>query len=272
MIKMFASDIDNTLFSHKTSSIAQQNFPAAQKLADQDVTLVLATARIYPGVREIAQQMKMKERGGWIISSAGAEVIDCATSERYVINSIPMEQIVKLKAFADAHDNIVFAAQQEDFMVADGFDASLEFDRSTIGIDFLVVGSDFFSFIKKPVCIASLTGSVQELDEIEEIAREQLDGVSMVRSEPRFLDILPKGVNKAETLKWLCRRQKMTLNELAAMGDGNNDLEMLQEAGYSLAPSNASQKVRQSVDRVVCSCDEGAFAEAVELILKRNGE
>ncbi len=80
MIRMFASDIDNTLFSHQTYAIPEVNLAAADRLRQQGVQLVLATARIYAGVRKLEAQLRMPERGGLIIASAGAELIDTAAA------------------------------------------------------------------------------------------------------------------------------------------------------------------------------------------------
>lgn len=77
MILMLASDIDNTLFSHQTYAIPEVNLKAADTLRSQGVELVLATARIYAGVRKLEAQLGMREKGGMIIASAGAELIDC---------------------------------------------------------------------------------------------------------------------------------------------------------------------------------------------------
>lgn len=270
MIRILASDIDNTLFSHQTYSIPAVNLVAADRLREQGVELVLATARIYAGVRKLEAQLQMKEKGGMIIASAGAELIDCFSGIRTVLHSLSAEQIQMLKQFSDAHSGVTLAVQQEDLMVADGYDASLDSDRTIVGIDFLVVGSDFFSYIQKPACMAGLTGDPDQLDEIEAAARRTLRDVTLTRSGPGFLDITPQGVHKALTLRQLCEKRGISLKELAAIGDGNNDREMLAEAGLSFAPNNAVEAVKTQVDHLVGSCEEGAFAQAVAMILNQN--
>lgn len=270
MIRMLASDIDHTLFSHQTYAIPEMNLKAADTLRSQGVELVLATARIYAGVRKLEAQLDMREKGGMIIASAGAELIDCRRGIRTVLHSLTLDQIKTLKQFSDAHPGVTLAVQQEDLMVADGYDASLDSDRTVVGIDFLVVGSDFFSYMTKPACMAGLTGDPQQLDEIEIQARAVLKDVTLTRSGPGFLDVTPQGVHKALALKQLCGRHGIPLQALAAIGDGNNDREMLAEAGLSFAPSNAVEAVKKQVDHVLGSCEEGAFAQAVAMILERN--
>ena len=263
MILMLASDIDNTLFSHQTYAIPEVNLKAADTLRSQGVELVLATARIYAGVRKLEAQLGMREKGGMIIASAGAELIDCRHGIRTVLHSLTLDQIKTLKQFSDAHPGVTLAVQQEDLMIADGYDASLDSDRT-------VVGSDFFSYMTKPACMAGLTGDPQQLDDIEFQARAVLKDVTLTRSGPGFLDVTPQGVHKALALKQLCGRHGIPLQALAAIGDGNNDREMLAEAGLSFAPSNAVEVVKKQVDHVLGSCEEGAFAQAVAMILERN--
>ena len=118
--------------------------------------------------------------------------------------------------------------------------------------------------------MAGLTGDPDQLDDIEAAARRTLRDVTLTRSGPGFLDITPQGVHKALTLRQLCEKRGISLKELAAIGDGNNDREMLAEAGLSFAPNNAVEAVKTQVDHLVGNCEEGAFAQAVAMILNQN--
>ena len=90
-------------------------------------------------------------------------------------------------------------------------------------------------------------------------------------SKRNYLEILPVGVNKAKAVAALSQFLGLDLSEVAAIGDGLNDLEMLSEAGFAIAMGNASDRLKAAADVVVRSNDEAGVAQAVEEILTRNG-
>ena len=57
---------------------------------------------------------------------------------------------------------------------------------------------------------------------------------------------------------------KIDRSEILAIGDSENDLEMIRDAGIGVAPSNATEAVKKVADQIVSSCEEDGFAEAVE--------
>jgi hydroxymethylpyrimidine pyrophosphatase-like HAD family hydrolase len=81
---------------------------------------------------------------------------------------------------------------------------------------------------------------------------------------------LPAGINKAKALTKVAAVFGLELSEIAAIGDGPNDLEMLSEVGFAIAMGNASDHLKTAADLVVGSNDDAGVAEAVEKILNRN--
>src|SRR5258708_20244316 len=63
-------------------------------------------------------------------------------------------------------------------------------------------------------------------------------------SKRNYLEILPVGVNKAKAVAALSKFLSVDLSEVAAIGDGLNDLEMLSEAGFAIAMGNASGRAK----------------------------
>lgn len=269
MIRFLASDIDHTLYSHQLRKIPERNLSALLQLQQQGVRLILATARIAMGVRTMAEQLKMADYDGLIIASAGAELIHCASGHRTVLSSLSLPLIHQLFQFAAKHQ-VHLSVQQRDWMITTGYDEALESDRRDVGIDFVVVGSDFFSYVKEPACMAALTGTPQLLDQIEPLARAQLNDLTLTRSSREFLDITPLHVCKAAALRRILQENGLTAEALAAIGDGVNDVEMLQLAGLAAAPCSGSEQARKAADILTCSCEDGAVGELAERILQYN--
>ena len=86
---------------------------------------------------------------------------------------------------------------------------------------------------------------------------------SGVRSQPVIYEAMPLGTTKATALSRLAEILKIDSSEIMAMGDANNDIEMLQFAGLGIAMGNASDYVKSLADAVTASNEEDGVARAI---------
>ena len=87
---------------------------------------------------------------------------------------------------------------------------------------------------------------------------------SFTRSESFLYEILPKGISKATALEALSRHLGIPRERCIALGDYNNDVEMLRYAGIGIAVANATEAAKAAADRITVSNDSHAIAKTVE--------
>ena len=86
----------------------------------------------------------------------------------------------------------------------------------------------------------------------------------IIDKEYEYLDIVPKNVSKGAALKFLSNYLQINENEILAVGDNLNDLEMLKNAGVGIAVNNAYPEIKQIANYVTEKpVEKGAFAEAI---------
>ena len=101
----------------------------------------------------------------------------------------------------------------------------------------------------------------EKLDEITCLVRAELNGTSsdddtqqkanVIRGTPPFfVEILDPTVHKGQGLSQLCTSLSIPLEEVIAFGDGDNDLEFIQMAGWGVAMKNARGVVKENADEV----------------------
>lgn len=81
---------------------------------------------------------------------------------------------------------------------------------------------------------------------------------------PNMVEILPPGGGKGTALKALLKELQVPTDQVMAIGDAENDIEMIQLAGVGVAVGNADQKTRAAAKHVVASNDADGVAEAIE--------
>jgi Cof subfamily protein (haloacid dehalogenase superfamily) len=90
-------------------------------------------------------------------------------------------------------------------------------------------------------------------------------------SEAEYIEFLPPGVNKAVGLASVAQALFLHREEVAALGDYLNDLEMLRWSGFSGAVANAQPEVLEQADLLVASNDGGGAAEFIRAALSLDG-
>lgn len=85
----------------------------------------------------------------------------------------------------------------------------------------------------------------------------------------QFIEVLPPGTSKGGGLAWLLNYLGVPPRQVMAIGDGENDLEMLQLAGLGVAVANAHQRVKAVADFVVASNRESGVAQAIDRFILR---
>src|SRR5262249_22242163 len=89
----------------------------------------------------------------------------------------------------------------------------------------------------------------------------------IAKSLPIFLEFANPGVTKGAGLAFLAARLGFTSAETIAFGDGENDVELLEWAGYAVAVANAHERVLAAADLVCPSVDEEGVAQVIEAML-----
>ncbi len=119
---------------------------------------------------------------------------------------------------------------------------------------------------------ARLTGITLEreisIDRIREVLHKE--GLSLAAVDSGFaIHIRDPNVNKGNALRKISTVVGVPTTEMAAIGDGPNDMEMLQGAGISFAVANSPEEVKRICTHVTNSSYGKGTAEAIELILNK---
>ena len=87
--------------------------------------------------------------------------------------------------------------------------------------------------------------------------------ISYQRSKPTYLEIVDLTVSKMKAIEHVAKLLGVPLSQTMAIGDGDNDLPMIKDAGVGIAVENAFPTVKTVADHIVSSNNDGGVAEAL---------
>jgi hypothetical protein len=100
--------------------------------------------------------------------------------------------------------------------------------------------------------------------------KERTNGeINIFLSEPYFMEVTAPGIEKASALAYLTEHLNIGREQLCAVGDGLNDLTMLQYAGYAVAMGNAYDEVKKTADYITDTNDSDGAAKFIENLLEK---
>ena len=269
-VRLMAIDVDGTLLdgSHRLRADVRE---AVNRLAAAGCAVALATARGPQAVVEIVGQFDFAPSlicfsGGWIgeLDSTSMRLLSVRLDRRLPAD---IARSIVSQAINQGVEPNVFTP--ETWRVRKLTDEIVEETR-IVNLQPLV-SDELLADDVEPSKIM-LISRLEVADEALLPIERSIESISTITfSKRNYLEILPVGVNKAKAVAALAQFLGVDLSEVAAIGDGLNDLEMLSEAGFAIAMGNASDRVKAAADLIVGSNNEAGVAQAVNEILARNG-
>ena len=208
--------------------------------------------------------MELHESGGYILSFNGGRIIDCKTGETVFAKELPVSSNARIIRMAEDHGVNILTYENDLIVTPNARDEYVEKEAAINKLEVKEV-EDMEAYVQFPVVKFLMLEEGDFLAMVEPKVKAALGrDYSVYRSEPYFLEILPKGIDKAASLERLLLRLGMKRDDMIACGDGYNDLSMIQYAGLGVAMENAVLPVKTAADYVTCSNNHDGVAHVVE--------
>ncbi len=261
--RMIVLDLDGTLTNEK-KEVTPRTHDALILAQQRGVRVVLASGRPTFGITPLAHQLRLSEFGGFILAYNGGKVIDCATGDT-IFNQELSPSLVPL-----LHDEARAAGMEILTYQGEGIAASKKANKYVLHEAFInkmpvVEYSDFVGQLVFPINKCLIVGDPKPLHALELRLVEKLHGqLSVYRSAGFFLECVPLGIEKAQSLGRLISLLGIEREEVIACGDGYNDKGMIEFAGLGVAMANASTEVQDAADYITFSNEEDGVAHVIE--------
>ena len=261
--RAIALDLDGTLTNHE-KVVTPKTREALLQAASQGAVIILASGRPTYGIEPVAECLELNQRGGYILSYNGGNIVNAQTGEKLFSQFLPDEVRPELYAYAKEHDHALLGYAGNEIITEMPDDQYVKEESRINKMNIRKVDNLFEALEPHPTRLL-MTGAPTLMLKAEEDLVEKLgDRMDIFRSAPFFLELVPKGIDKAKSLTRLLAKINLTPADLIAFGDGYNDLSMLKLAGMGVAMENAAPEVRAEADYVTLSNEEDGVAAALE--------
>ena len=259
-IRAVFSDVDGTLLN-SGHRVTPRTAEWIRKLGEMDIPFVIVSARSPSGIYPI---MKRNGFRSALIAYSGALIMD---EDRNVLynRQIPRELAAQIESFfiSRKYDMSWCIYSVDDWISPDRRDPRIAREERIVEaqsregtVEDLAPGAG----VNKFLCICA-PGTILE---IEKEVKKNFPEVEAVKSSDILLEIMAKGISKADALERYCAHLGITPQETIAFGDNYNDVGMLEAAGISCVMGNAPEEILRRFPLHTADNDHDGIAEALE--------
>lgn len=265
--KLLVLDVDGTLLNDE-KEISKRTLASLLKVQQMGIRIALASGRPTYGLMPLAKMLELGNYGGFIVSYNGCQIINAQNGEILFERRINPEMLPYLEKKAHKNSFAIFTYHDDTLLTDSPNNEHIRTEAKLNNLK-IIKEEDFSIAIDFAPCKCMLVSDDEEaLTGLEEHWKRRLNGtLDVFRSEPYFLEVVPCGIDKANTLGALLSHLNITREEVIAIGDGVCDVNMLQIAGLGIAMGHSQDSVKVCADYVTASNEEDGVAQAVEKMI-----
>lgn len=262
-VDLIALDMDGTLLD-SNGVISPENHAAVQKAKEAGIKVVLCTGRPLPGVKPYLEQLNLISEGDYVITYNGALIQHSHNGTIVAHHTLDRQDFMVVSEWAEKaglhfhgvndsgiytpNKNISYYSVRESFITT----VPLRYrSRKEIPSD--------MTFSK-----LMMVDPPEIMEKgLEKLPKDISDRYTVLRSELFFLEFMHKQASKGQSLKHLADNLGSSRERVLAIGDNENDVDMIAYAGIGIAMDNAVDAAKEVSNHTTLSHDENGVAQAI---------
>ena len=257
--KLVLADVDGTLVT-KDKVLTKRAARAVHGLHERGILFAITSGRPPLGMKMLIEPLELQTPiagfNGGVFTQPDLTVIEAHTLDRdaaaHAVELIGKAGLVAWLYTADA------------WFVPDLKGPHVDREAWTVKFPPKLL-RDFAGQLDRAVKIVGVSDDLDAVQKCEQTCQQELKGtVSAQRSQPYYLDVTHTSANKGGVADFLSKRLKISLEEMAALGDMPNDVPMFDKCGLSIAMGQSSPEVQAKANFVSAANEDEGFAKAIE--------
>ena len=257
MYRLVFCDLDGTLATHE-GVVRPAVQEAMRAVAQSGAYITLCTSRGYQKVTPFLPQIAVNAP---LVCCNGALVVEAHTKRVYHLAPMPLALAQDLLRLAQEEGiEMHFFLDDMETMLENRGDVR-RFVLSRDGAILRGVGDPVAALRRPPHKVFIMSSTTESLPEVMERVKLAVgDRARVLTTSPRGIDVILPGISKAEGMTCVARIVGVEQAQTLAVGDADNDVEMLAWAGMGIAMGNASPAAKAAADWIAPSVQEDGRA------------
>ena len=262
---IFAIDLDGTLLG-TDKKVRHASKIAIAKAQKKGHLVIPITGRSFVGVQDIIKELKIKK---YVVINNGSSIYNIKTKKFFNYPPVGQDVVKKLMNIAKeeeaeyslhaVHKTIRCSFAPKGFQKLENMDWA-----STLSVTAFRK-----EMMKMKIMQVSMKSTESVVNKWHIALSDKYFGMYKVYTTSRiYLDINYKKVSKYEALLWIIDKEKLSLDDLVAFGDSDNDINMIIGAKIGIAMANATQLTIEKADEVIANNDTDAIANKINELIK----
>ncbi len=263
--KLIAIDMDGT-FLNEENELMEENLEAVQKAIEKGCKVMIATGR--SGEALIPYADKIQFGSPFVVyNGAGYKFLD---TKDYIFRSDVPYEIAKKVYEKGMELNTCILVWADDVLYATGTGEFMSYYTNHTSFKFEIV-EDFEIFKDKGIHKVLFSDTPERIREMYESVKENVfEGLNITISIPKILEFFNEDVSKGLAVLKYAEEQGIKQEEIICIGDGMNDLSMIEMAGLGVAMGNACEELKSVANFIAKTNTECGVAQVInEFVLNK---
>lgn len=239
-IKLVALDLDGTTL-REDKTFSERLISTIAKVQERGITVAICSGRAPESVAPFAKILGLDKGHGYCVCFNGGALINLKDiNEDLAVHTLKAQDLIDIEAQARAAGCCVHAYSTRRVLLteSDIVFTEMEIAASMQPFERLLFPQEVRADERAYKLIA--VGDEAKLDTMRmNLPSSFLTRFTIARTHPNFLEFMTKGCSKGSTLQDLCKILGITMDNIAAFGDAENDMEMVSQVGVGVAVANA---------------------------------
>lgn len=269
MIKAVFIDIDGTLLTSRRE-VTDNTKNIINKCIEKEIKIILSSGR---SRIDTIEYQKLAGTSPYIISSNGAEAYDIENKTEIYSEPISKEVVKELLMYSQKNDYIIKFNYGSELVMNKNFYPDeaenirtekelLEIADKEKILQCVVSNKDFEKMKEFKRYLSKLNMNIKIENESKRLKNPELEP-----SKNYYCDVTSLLISKGKAVKKICEYLNLKSEEIAVIGDGENDISMFELTENSVAMGNAIEEVKEKAKFVTTSNDEEGVAKYLESIV-----
>lgn len=266
--KMVCSDFDSTL-TNSDGQVTSRTRTAIKRYRESGGIFLINTGRSYKSINLRLADVYGEATPDVPVACLQGGRIHAANGTLLASSPLDGNELIKLARFAESKKLYFQVYSGERLFAAEKTEFSEVYRRASgTAQEFVGRLSDFLPSYEGKCDKLLIIAEPQEISRLfaEYVPHSGLNCTKFVYSTPYFLEAIPVLSGKDVAIKLFAKMYDTDIENIAAVGDSNNDVPMIVAAGYGVAMGNGVDELKAAADAVTSDCDHDGLAEFLESI------